>query len=418
MLSRRRSLRFASAGQAFWRGAVAVMLGVAQIGAAEAAPPSVKPRLALIADPTASREALAVLAGALTPFTVVERPAEAEVAVVWRGPGAAGSAGATALAAFLQRAGPLVVLAADPTVWPGGAPALSSLLGATPGGDFAQGAAPTVLSDYGHPITTGITEPPAPHPLRLWSGFAPDTFVLQEATVGEETVPLAWVRKDSARRLAHLAALTPVSLREATTQRLIAQSVWWALGRPVPNAAPHLQRTVLPDAHPGSFALTLPEGVGLCLDPVRGGINYLWAGEFADPRPRWLTKQGAPVRLDGPIWYRETAEPPWRTAAGGPAAPWRFRGHSTRDGRTEFHYEIAGRPVTERFAAAADGRSLTRQFTVGAGPPALWLRLAPQAGVVIEVAGARHTAEHAGFTGEAAGEFTVRLRQTNVEEAR
>ena len=310
------------------------------------------------------------------------------------------------------------MLAADPAVWPGGAPALATLLGATPGGDFAQGAAPTVLSDYGHPITTGITEPPSAHPLRLWSGFAADSFVLQEATVGEETVPLAWIRKDSARRLVHLAALTPVSLRETNAQRMITQAVWWALGKPVPGAASHLQRTVLPDAHPGSFALTLPAGVGICLDPVRGGINYVWAGEFADPRPRWLTKQGAPARLDGPVWYRETAEPAWRTAAEGPAAAWRFRGHSTRDGMPEFHYEIAGREVWERLTAAPDGRSLTRRFTVGPGPQALWLRLAPQAGVAIEVSGARQSAEHAGFTGEVAGEFTVRLRRQDAEVSR
>ena len=399
-------------------GVLAAALDSGRAVAAERPSQSTPPQVALLGAPAESTAELTAIATALALFTVVGSAEEAEVAVVWRGPGSAGSAVDAAFAGFLERARPLVVLGADPAAWPGGASEVAALLGAAPGGSFAQGAAPTVLSDYGHPITTGVTEPLAPPPLRLWSGLTADTFVLQEATAGEETAPLAWIRQDGTRRLVHLAALNPATLREASGLRLVTQAVWWASGRPVPGATPHLQRTVLPDAHPGSFALTFPEGVGVCLDPVRGGINYLWAGEFADLRPRWLTKQGAPARLDGPVWYRESPEPAWRTAAGGPAAPWRFRGHTARAGTTEFHYEIDGRKVTERPTALPEGRGLTRLFTVGPGKPTLWLRLAPQAGVRIEVTGARREAEHAGFTEESGGAFTVQLHRADGEAIR
>ena len=397
---------------------LAAMVGGGPAGAADGAAKPRQPRIALFGETTASRDALAALTEALAPFTVVANAPEAEVAVVLQGPGARGSAAATAFASFLARPRPLVVLGAEPAAWPGGEPEVTALLGAAPGGSFAQGAAPTTLSDYGHPITNGVAEPPAPAPLRVWSGLAADTFVLQEATAGEDTAPLAWIRKGATHRLVHLAALNPATLHDAAARRLLTQAVWWAAGRAVPGAAPQAHRTVLPDAHPGAFALTFPEGVGVCVDPVRGGVNYLWAGEFADLRPRWLTKQGAPARLDGPIWYREAAEPAWRTAPGGPAATWRFRGHTARGDTTEFHYEIAGRTVTERPTALPEGRGLTRHFTVGAGQHSLWLRLAPQAGVRIEVLGARREMEHAGFTGESGGEFSVRLLRAAGEVAR
>ncbi|MBM3867231.1 MAG: hypothetical protein FJ381_15305 [Verrucomicrobia bacterium] len=81
----------------------------------------------------------------------------------------------------------------------------------------------------------------------------------------------------------------------------------------------------------------------------------------------------------------------------------------------EFHYEVAGRTVTEHPGATPDGRGLERRFKAGPGTYPLWLRLAPQPGVLIEVTGARREADHAGFTGQAAGEFTVRLLRTSSE---
>jgi hypothetical protein len=184
-------------------GGLAATLGWCSAIAADGPAKSTPPRVAILGAPAASEEELTAIATALALFTVVGNPEEAEVAIVWRGPGSAGSAVDAAFAGFLERPRPLVVLGADPAAWPGGASEVAALLGAAPGGSFAQGAAPTVLSDYGHPITTGVTEPLAPPPLRLWSGLTADTFVLQEATAGEETAPLAWIRQDGTRRLAY-----------------------------------------------------------------------------------------------------------------------------------------------------------------------------------------------------------------------
>ena len=43
-----------------------------------------------------------------------------------------------------------------------------------------------------------------------------------------------------------------------------------------------IERTLLPDAAPSSFAVGFPSGVNFCYDVVRGGVSYIWQGGFVD----------------------------------------------------------------------------------------------------------------------------------------
>src|SRR5690606_18398820 len=164
---------------------------------------------------------------------------------------------------------------------------------------------------------------------------------------------------------------------DASYLQIVANAVLWSSGRVIPHARPIVQRTFMPESHPGSFAITFPSGPGVCFDPVRGGINYIWAGDFVDLRPRWLTKQGEPPRIFGQIFYRETAWQPLRLGAPTDEPEFRFRGYVLGAGGPEFHYQIDGREVFETLEANADGTGLTRRFRVGAGRGPLWIRIEP-----------------------------------------
>lgn len=344
--------------------------------------------------------------------------AEAEALLVVRGPGPLAAPDAAALDGYLRSGRPVVVVGADPAAWTGAPLSLGELLGATPGGIFSEGRPPTVVSLYPHAVTAGLTAAAPAVPVRLWKEPAEDVFLLAEATVGEATAPLVWMRPGGPRRLVHVLPGDAVSLRDPGWQQLAAQALLWAARQPVPGARPSLDRTVLPDAHPGSFALVFPEGVGVCLDPVRGGLNYLWRGDFVDLRPRWLTKQGAPARLSGPVAYRERAWQPLRGGAPGAAADFRFLGHVTAGGLPHFRYTVGGREVRETITARPAGDGIVRRFRVAAGPAPLWLQLEPQAGVTFESSGAARDGDQLAFSDSAGGEFTVTVRFTSGEARR
>ena len=167
----------------------------------------------------------------------------------------------------------------------------------------------------------------------------------------------------------------------------------------------------MPEATPGSFAITLPDGPGLCLDPVRGGVNYVWDGDFVDLRPRWITKEGQPARIFGPVFYREKEWHPLRAGAPGSPPDLQFRGYTVRDGVPEFHYVIGGRDVFETFASGRARGDLLRRFRVGPGSAPLWLTLEPQAEAEVVVTGLERDGQRAVFAAPAGGEFTLEIRR-------
>jgi hypothetical protein len=269
----------------------------------------------------------------------------------------------------------------------------------------------TVINLFPHPIFGGIPHFDTELRVPLFAALADDVQMIMEGTAGEATAPLAWVRRRAGGRLVHLVPVDARLFQDATYQRLVGQAALWAAGRPIPAARPAVQRTFMPEATPGSFAITLPNGPGLCLDLVRGGLNYVWDGDFVDLRPRWITKEGAPARIFGDVFYREKAWQPMRAGAPGNPPDLQFRGYVLRDGVPEFHYVIGGRDVFETFASGREPGDLLRRFRVGPGTSPLWITLEPQAEAEVVVSGLERDGARAVFAAPAGGEFTLEIRR-------
>ncbi|MFM7748924.1 MAG: hypothetical protein ACKPB0_00730, partial [Opitutaceae bacterium] len=269
-------------------------------------------------------------------------PAQAEALLILRGPG---PAAAPDVRRLMETGRPTVVIGADPAAWGGSAGFIAERLGADRGVAFAGGTPLRTISLFPHPILTGTEKLETEEAIPTWTKLAEDAQLIMEGITGEETTPLAWVRTTGSGRIGHLVPSTPTLLATPEYRRIITHALLWTARRPIPGAMPVLQRTFLPESHPGAFAITFPEGVGVCLDPVRGGVNFAWEGDFVDLRPRWLTKQGAPARIFGPAFYTEKTWQPLRAGAPGANSSWRFRGYALRDGAPEFRYAVAGREV-------------------------------------------------------------------------
>ena len=332
---------------------------------------------------------------------------EADAVLFFRGPGA--SANLPALRQILDSGAGLVLLAVDPGAWPAELPP-SDLIGASPRGVFAAGARLSVINLFPHAALTGIETLETDQAVPRYEKLADDAQLLIEGTAGEVVTPLAWARRRANGRVFHLALAGDGLFTNPAYQRLVANALLWTSARPIPGARPAVQRTFMPESYPGAFAITFPNGPGVCLDPVRGGINYLWDGDFVDLRPRWLTKQGEPARPFGDVFYREKQWQPLR--AGAPDSPpdLEFRGYALHDGYPEFHYTVGGREVRERLTASAGG-GLVRHFRVGAGSAPLWFHLEPQADADVLLRGLERDGHVASFSSKEEGEFTIEIRR-------
>jgi hypothetical protein len=287
------------------------------------------------------------------------------------------------------------------------------LMGATPSGSFAGGAPLTVINLFPHLILTEVTRLETRSPVARFEKLADDAQMIIEGTVGELTTPLAWVLRRGTSRLCHVVLGGAELFANPAYKRLLANAVHWTAGRPISGARPVVQRTFMPESYPGAFAITLPNGPAVCLDPVRGGISYIWDGDFVDLRPRWLTKQGEPARIFGDVFYREKTFQPWRAGAPDGEPRFRFRGYTLHAEYPEFHYEIGGREVHE-ILIPTPGGGLMRRFRIGAGASPLWLHLEAQPWAEISLRGIERDGNVACFAATSAGEFTMEIRRKGV----
>jgi type 1 glutamine amidotransferase len=374
-------------------------------------------RVAIVSADRSPDDGIDTLSAALTQafgFEISVAPrslSTADALIVHRGPGALSAAAATAWRTFILSGKPLVLIAATPDAWPTEPTFASDVLGAKPGAIFAKGAPLTVINLFPHPILSGISRFETQQTFPLYSQLGDDAQMIMEGTAGEATAPLAWVRRRAEGRMAHFVFSHPSLFADPAYQRMIGQAVLWAAQRPIPGAEAAVQRTFMPESYPGAFAITLPNGPSLCLDPVRGGINYIWDGDFIDLRPRWITKQGEPARFFGEIFYQEKEWQPFRSAAPQATSDLRFRGYTLRAGIPEFHYEIGGRDVFESFSGGSTPGSLLRTFRVGPGQAPLWLNLEPQTKSEVIVRGLERDGPLASFTSPAGGTFTIEIRR-------
>ncbi|MBI4626961.1 MAG: hypothetical protein HY736_27535 [Verrucomicrobia bacterium] len=343
--------------------------------------------------------------------TALDPLRSAQAAVFYHGPGTLAEGDAAVLREFIGSGKGCVVIGASEEAWSALAGFSGDILGATPGDRFAHGSPMTVINLFPHPIFTGVTKFETQQAMTQYTKLASDAQMIMEGTVGDETTPLAWVRRRPSGRVCHLVPDEPGLFSDPYYQKMVGNALLWTCGRPVPGAHPFVQRTYMPDAHPGSFAITLPNGPSVCLDPVRGGINYIWDGDFVDLRPRWLTKQGAPAGIFGEVFYREKTWQPLRLGAPNREPDFHFRGYTLRDGLPEFHYLIDGRDVYETIGPGKDGAGVLRRFRVGPGAGPLWLNLEPQPGAEISLRGLERDGDRVCFPSSATGEFTIEIHR-------
>ena len=383
----------------------AALAFAAAVGAAVAEPL----RVALVGPPTEGT-ILAPLGAAIEAGGLVRTSslARAEALLVLRGPG---SAPAPEVRRLIEAGRPTVVIGAEPALWGDAGGFITERLGATRGAEFAGGTPLRVINLFAHPILTGTEKLETDEAVPAWTKLADDAQVIVEGITGEETTPLAWVRSVGAARLCHLVPSSPALLNSTDYLRIITHALLWTARRPIPGARPAVQRTFMPESHPGAFAVTFPEGVGVCLDPVRGGVNFAWEGDFVDLRPRWLTKQGAPARIFGPVFYSEKAWRPLRGGAPGASSAWRFLGYTLHEGAPRFRYDVSGREITETLRALPDGAGFTRLFAVAAGKSPLWLTLEEQSEAEFIVEGAARDGQTVAFTSPDAGGFKITVRR-------
>ena len=137
-----------------------------------------------------------------------------------------------------------------------------------------------------------------------------------------------------------------------------------------------IERTILPfEVAPSSFAIGLPGGVNFCFDPVRGGVCYAWTGGFIDltnVRPGVGGKHIRPVKLLGPVVYREEGNSPLRR--GDPARPpvVEFKGYTLHHDFVEFRYTVDGFLLQEEIRAGPGGTGLVRRFRIEGATDAKW----------------------------------------------
>jgi hypothetical protein len=138
-----------------------------------------------------------------------------------------------------------------------------------------------------------------------------------------------------------------------------------------PPAEVLVYRTMMPDCGPSSFAVALTPDLGFSFDPGRGGVNYVWQGEFVDLGPTWKAKINKPADLRGAIVYRESVRYPLRLGESNREPKFEFKGYALSPGAVEFHYIVDGVFVREEIRATPNGRGLVRRFQVSE-PVAAW----------------------------------------------
>jgi len=241
--------------------------------------------------------------------------------------------------------------------------------------------------------------------------------VIMEGTVGEDTVPMGWVCRHGEGRVVCFQPGGRFLLGDPQFRGIISNSVLWAAKRPVPGARTLVQRTCMRDAYPGALAVSFPGGPSLCLDTVRGGINYIWDGDFVDLRPWWTARHGDPLRtfaarVSGDVLYRERSlSSALHLGSGNDQSVFHFRGYRLReDGFPELLYSVGGREITEELHPVGDGMGVECTFHVASGPAPLWLRLDGGSSAGIGVNGAVRDGSFVHFDATGAGVFDVTIR--------
>jgi type 1 glutamine amidotransferase len=196
-----------------------------------------------------------------------------------------------------------------------------------------------------------------------------DLQVLLEGSNARGTRPVAWVTQHQRSRVFYLGLGRDDEFDKPAFRQLVANGVYWVARRHVPGAELRIERTLLADAHPSSFAVGFPNGISFCYNPIRGGLDYAWDGGYVDVapvRPGPAGKLLQPVELLGPVVYREQGPSPLRRGDPARVPELVFKGYRTRPDAIEFVYTLDGAEVREEIRSRPAGDGLVRRFRFGA----------------------------------------------------
>ena len=170
-------------------------------------------------------------------------------------------------------------------------------------------------------------------------------------------------------------------------------------------------RTMMPEAGPSSFAVGLAGNIGFCYDPGRGGINYVWTGEFVDLSPTWAAKINRPAKVRGEIIYREATPHPLRLGGDDRSPTYSFLGYVLLADGVEFRYRLGNLLVRERILAIEGGRGLVRHFRLDQPSPGWALFAHPQPGIVLSSPHGRWDSATQAIVGAGGSEFMIRMER-------
>jgi len=180
---------------------------------------------------------------------------------------------------------------------------------------------------------------------------------------------------------------------------------------PPPASAPTVvvYRTFMPEAGPSSFAVGLGANLGFCYDPGRGGISYIWRGDFVDLGPTWKAKINNPADLRGEIVHRELVRWPLRLNRPEREPTYEFKGYALLPDAVEFHYLLDGILVREEIRAAPDGSSLIRRFRLGEPCENWWLLADAAAASALSSDSGSWDQNQGALAGRGGREFSIRV---------
>ena len=171
-----------------------------------------------------------------------------------------------------------------------------------------------------------------------------------------------------------------------------------------------VHRTMMPECGPSSFAIGLGPNLGLSFDPGRGGVNYVWQGDFVDLGPTWKAKINKPAEIRGTIVYRESRRYPLRSGRSDREPKFEFKGYTLLADAVEFQYLLDGVLVREEIRATPDGCGVVRRFQTSE-PVAGWsYAIESQPGVAIASPGGAWNEARTAVTAPGGREFSLQIQ--------
>jgi hypothetical protein len=208
---------------------------------------------------------------------------------------------------------------------------------------------------------------------------------------------------------------TDPSPGRSISRALLATLLWPAMAASAGVTPPAVEpivavyRTMMPECGPSSFAIALAPDLGFSFDPGRGGVNYIWQGEFVDLAPTWRAKINQPAELKGVIVYRESVRYPLRRGGANREPKFEFKGYILLTDTVEFHYLLDGVLVQEEIRALPGGRGVVRRFRCS-DPEASWsYAVEPQPSVTISSPAGAWNETRTALIAPASREFSVHI---------